>query len=120
MSIKQTSGHQEDLLLLLPASGKWLSGDTYKLGEIVPYAEFKKSFGRLLKRVTLPDTKMSMNQSGIATVRRKAFVGDTYSSGSHIYPEDWDCIRHAHIILATLLNNAVRDALWDLHDQLPL
>lgn len=24
---------------------------------------------------------------------RKAFVGDTYSSGSHIYPEDWDCIR---------------------------
>ena len=51
---------------------------------------------------------------------RKAFVGDTYSSGSHIYPEDWDCICHAHIILAKLLNNAVRDALWDLHDQLPL
>ena len=52
---------------------------------------------------------------------RKAFVGDTYSSGSHIYPEDWEDIRHsAQIILATLLNNAVRDALWDLHDQLPL
>lgn len=71
MSIKQTEGPQEDLLLLLPAAGKLLSGDTYKLGEIVPYAEFKKSFGRLLKRVTLPDTKMSMNQSGISTVRRK-------------------------------------------------
>lgn len=32
MSIKQTEGPQEDLLLLLPAAGKWLSGDTYKLG----------------------------------------------------------------------------------------
>lgn len=71
MSIKQTEGHQEDLLLLLPAAAKWLSSDTYELGKIVPYAEFKKSFGRLLKRVTLPDTKMSMNQSGTATVRRK-------------------------------------------------
>lgn len=71
MSIKQTEVPEEDLLLLLPAAGKWLSGDTYKLGRIVPYAEFKKSFGRLLKRVTLPDTKLSMNQSGTATVRRK-------------------------------------------------
>ena len=72
MSIKQTEVPEEDLLLLLPAAGKWLSGDTYKLGEIVPYAEFKKSFGRLLKRVTLPDTKLSMNQSGTATVRLAA------------------------------------------------
>ena len=61
---------------------------------------------------------MQLDNSPIRS--RKAFVGDTYSSGSHIYPEVWDCIRHAHIILSTLLNNAVRDALWDLHDQLPL
>ena len=61
---------------------------------------------------------MQLDDSPIRS--RKAFVGDTYSSGSHIYPEDWDCIRHSHIILATLLNNAVRDVLWDLHDQLPL
>ncbi len=71
MSIKQTEGPQEDLLLLLPAAGKWLSGDTYKLGEIVPYAEFKKSFGRLLKRVTLPEVGMYISQSGTASVTRK-------------------------------------------------
>ena len=71
MSIKQTEALQEDLLLLLPAAAKWLSGDTYELGKIVHYAEFKKSFGRLLKRVTITDTKLSMNQSGTATVTRK-------------------------------------------------
>lgn len=32
MSIKQTEGPQEDLLLLLPAATKWLSGDTYQSG----------------------------------------------------------------------------------------
>ena len=71
MSIKQTEVRQEDLLLLLPAAGKWLTGDTYELGKIVPYAEFKKSFGRLLKRVTLPELKLHLNQSGTAIVRRK-------------------------------------------------
>ena len=71
MSIKQTEGPQEDLLLLLPAAAKWLSGDTYELGKIVPYAEFKKSFGRLLKRVTLPDVGMYISQSGTASVTRK-------------------------------------------------
>ena len=71
MSIKQTEVRQEDLLLLLPAAAKWLTGDTYELGKIVPYAEFKKSFGRLLKRVTLPELKLHLNQSGTAIVRRK-------------------------------------------------
>ena len=71
MSIKQTEASQEDLLLLLPAAAKWLTGDTYELGKIVPYAEFKKSFGRLLKRVTLPELKLHLNQSGTAIVRRK-------------------------------------------------
>lgn len=71
MSIKQNESTDEDLLLLLPAAAKWISGDNYKLGRIVPYAEFKKSFGRLLKRVTITDTKLSMNQSGTATVTRK-------------------------------------------------
>lgn len=71
MSIKQNEAPDEDLLLLLPAATKWISGDNYKLGRIVPYAEFKKSFGRLLKRVTITDTKLSMNQSGTATVTRK-------------------------------------------------
>ena len=71
MSIKQTEAPQEGLLLLLPAAAKWLSGDTYEMGKIVPYAEFKKSFGRLLKRVTLPELKLHLNQSGTAIVRRK-------------------------------------------------
>ena len=74
MSIKQTEGTNEDLLLLLPAAAKWLSGDTYELGKIVPYAEFKKSFGRLLKRVTLPEVGMVgmyIRQSGTASVTRK-------------------------------------------------
>lgn len=71
MSIKQTEGPQEDLLLLLPAAAKWLSGDTYELGKIVPYAEFKKSFGRLLKRVALPEVGMYISQSGTASVTRK-------------------------------------------------
>ena len=71
MSIKQTEAPQEGLLLLLPAAAKWLSGNTYEMGKIVPYAEFKKSFGRLLKRVTLPELKLHLNQSGTAIVRRK-------------------------------------------------
>ena len=71
MSIKQNESPDEDLLLLLPAAAKWISGDNYNLGRIVPYAELKKSFGRLLKRVTITDTKLSMNQSGTATVTRK-------------------------------------------------
>ena len=60
MSIKQTEAPQEGLLLLLPAAAKWLSGDTYEMGKIVPYAEFKKSFGRLLTRVTLPELKLHL------------------------------------------------------------
>ena len=72
MSIKQTEALQEDLLLLLPAAAKWLSGDTYELGKIVHYAEFKKSFGRLLKRVTLPEVGMyNITQTGSASVTRK-------------------------------------------------
>ena len=71
MSIKQNESTDEGLLLLLPAAAKWISGDNYKLGRIVPYAEFKKSFGRLLKRVTLPELKLHLNQSGTAIVRRK-------------------------------------------------
>ena len=32
MSIKQNESTDEDLLLLLPAAAKWISGDNYKLG----------------------------------------------------------------------------------------
>lgn len=49
MSIKQTEGPQEDLLLLLHAAGKWLSGDTYKLGEIVPTPSSRRASGGCLK-----------------------------------------------------------------------
>lgn len=37
------------------------------------------------------------------------------SSVSHIYPEELDFIRHAHLIVGELLSNAVSDVLWDLH-----
>ena len=49
-------------------------------------------------------------------LQRAAVAADSILKGEMLD----DCIRHAHIILATLLNNAVRDALWDLHDQLAL
>lgn len=51
---------------------------------------------------------------------RKELLGDTNSCGSYIYPEDWAGISYAHIAVASLLSNAVRDVLWDLHEQLPL
>lgn len=50
----------------------------------------------------------------------KEFLDDTDSSGSYIYPEDWAGISYSHIVVAALLNNVVRDVLWDLHEQLPL
>lgn len=71
MSIKQTEAPDEALLLLLPAAAKWTSSETYKVGDVVPYTEFKKSFGRLLKRTTLPELKLHLNQSGTASVTRK-------------------------------------------------
>ena len=51
---------------------------------------------------------------------RKEFLGDTNSCGSYIYPEDWAGISYAHITVASLLSNVVRDVLWDLHKQLIL
>lgn len=49
---------------------------------------------------------------------RRALITD--SCGSYIYPEDWAEISYAHIAVASLLSNAVRDVLWDLHEQLLL
>ena len=71
MSIKQTEAPDEVLLLLLPAAAKWMSSETYRVSDVVSYTEFKKSFGRLLKRTTLPELKLHLNQSGTASVTRK-------------------------------------------------